>query len=142
MTMVQHINPVSYTHLDVYKRQAGENDCLKNGQETYCCKKCRTEETVILPASGHYDSDGDSLCDRCKKRAFPAQLGDRIRTVLQTESGEKELVFRCLDLNYRGSGNMLYLSEETLGEDTVSYTHLDVYKRQPISTAEKCFIRT
>ena len=112
---------------------AGENDCLKNGQETYCCKKCRTEETVILPASGHYDSDGDSLCDRCKKRAFPAQIGDRIRTVLQTESGEKELVFRCLDLNYRGSGNMLYLSEETLGEDItgICFTESD-YNGSPL----------
>ena len=70
---------------------AGENDCLKNGQETYCCKKCRTEETVILPASGHYDSDGDSLCDRCKNGRSPHRLETESELSSKRRVGKKSL---------------------------------------------------
>ena len=49
-------------------------------------------ETVILPASGHYDSDGDSLSVTARKNGrSPHRLETESELSLQTESGEKSL---------------------------------------------------
>ncbi|WP_125143575.1 hypothetical protein [Clostridium transplantifaecale] len=91
--------------------------CLEYGREVCRCLKCRTEETVSLPAPGHCDTDGDSLCDLCGKRAFEQTVGDSIRTVIRTKNGDIPLAFRCLDTDYNGTGMMMYLAEENLGEE-------------------------
>lgn len=93
------------------------NGCLSQGRETLTCKKCGVEKNILLPALGHLDTDGDSLCDRCKKRAFPQSEGTRIHTELQTSNGPLILNFTCLDSNYLGSGKLLYLSDEVLGPE-------------------------
>lgn len=90
--------------------------CLTNGQETYLCKKCSKEETVILPATGHMDTDRDALCDHCKKRAFPQGEGGQIQTVLMTGSEAVLLTFTCIDENYRDTEKMLYLADSVLDE--------------------------
>lgn len=90
--------------------------CLMNGKETYFCKKCGKEETVLVPAMGHMDTDQDALCDHCKKRAFPQGEGGQIQTMLRTGSGEVPLTFTCMDDNYRDTGKMLYLADSVLDE--------------------------
>lgn len=94
-----------------------KNSCLDNGQETCRCRRCLTEETVLLPALGHHDTDSDSLCDLCGRRVFEQTVGDKIQTTLKTKEGDIPLAFRCLDTDYNGTGKMLYLSEDVLGKD-------------------------
>lgn len=93
------------------------NGCLEQGRETVRCSKCGLEKTVLLPALGHVDQDEDSLCDRCGRRVFPQKAGSRIHAVLCTDEGEIKMSFTCLDEDYRGSGCMLYLSDDTLGPE-------------------------
>lgn len=109
-------HPESCTH-DWEMVETAANGCLENGWETCRCRKCGTEETVSQPALGHRDTDGDSLCDLCGKRAFEQTLGDTIRTVIKTENGDIRLAFHCLNVDYNGTGMMMYLAEESLGEE-------------------------
>ena len=97
--------------------QTAAAGCLENGWETCRCRKCKTQETVSLPAAGHRDTDGDSLCDLCGKRAFEQTVGDTIQTVIKTKNGEIPFTFRCLDMDYNGTGMMMYLAEESLGKE-------------------------
>ncbi|MEG1145155.1 MAG: hypothetical protein RSE05_07305 [Clostridium sp.] len=79
------------------------NTCIQNGQETYYCGKCGTEETVFLPALGHFDSNHDLLCDRCFKANMeePAEKhtwkkGD----IVIRQIGKKQYRFYCVDEDY------------------------------------------
>lgn len=101
------------------------NSCLNQGRETITCEKCKTEKTILLPALGHVDADGDSLCDRCKKRTFEQNIGDRLQTALQTPTGPVVLNFTCLDDNYLGSGKLLYLADEVLGQEITGACFLE-----------------
>lgn len=112
----RHWNPESCTHW--WKRTGGiPNSCLEQGSETVWCQRCHLEKTVLLPALGHVDTDGDSLCDKCGRRVFFQSAGSRISTILHTGQGEVKLGFTCLDEDDRGSGLMLYLSDEVLGPE-------------------------
>lgn len=102
-----------------------ENSCILNGLETYRCMKCSAEETVLLPALGHIDKDKDSLCDRCKKRAFSQGKGVQIQTFLKTGSEEIPLTFTCIEENYKGTGKMLYLSDSVLDESITGMCFTD-----------------
>ena len=48
-TVTVHINPVSYTHLDVYKRQASWR-CIRRGM-VFCAAKitCPAQRTYMFP---------------------------------------------------------------------------------------------
>lgn len=109
------------------------NDCLIQGEETWQCTRCRTEETVRLPALGHADEDGDSLCDRCGRRVFVQQPGSRITTVLRTDGGPRTISFTCIDLDYKGTGKMLYFSDQILEEAVTGecFTEAD-YNSSPL----------
>lgn len=93
------------------------NSCLSQGYETWLCQNCNWEETVFLPALGHLDENGDSLCDRCLRRGFGQETGSCIETVLDTEGGALPLSFTCLDPDYNGTGAMLYLADAVLGPE-------------------------
>ena len=83
--------PVSYTHLDVYKRQGGTNTVFGIVD---------TEGKVL--ADGHFKTT-----DYPDVKDFVKALGANVKKLL---AGKKDL--------------------ELVGIGTVSYTHLDVYKRQ------------
>ena len=102
--MADHLSAVSYTHLDVYKRQGDH--------------KARTEEEMIAyyehlieayPIVSIEDGLDEEDWEGWKK--LTAKLGDRIQIV-----GDDLFVTNTKRL--------------AKGIETVSYTHLDVYKRQ------------
>lgn len=99
--------------------------CLINGRETYQCGKCGKEETVVLPARGHLDSDKDALCDLCKKRSFSQKKGDVVQSVLKTGKGGIVMSFTCIEEDYRGTGKMLYLADSVLGSDVTGTCFTD-----------------
>ncbi|MCM1544790.1 MAG: metallophosphoesterase, partial [Ruminococcus sp.] len=42
-------------------------NCTVDGEQLYVCPICEETKTVITPAGGHVDQDGDGKCDVCKK---------------------------------------------------------------------------
>ena len=108
--------------------------CMEYRVGNYQCKKCEKKDKVMYPAAGHTDLTGDSLCDRCGRRAFDQNIGDTIKTTVRTGEKVSEVTFTCLDDNYRGSGMMLYLSDEVLGTEVtgVCFEEDNNYNLSPI----------
>ena len=95
--------PVSYTHLDVYKRQVMENIDVPSGMGDYTITLTRDETENYLKIE-------DALsfgCDRYE--CTPEEVAERF--------ADSPIVRLC----------------NAIIPATVSYTHLDVYKRQPQS---------
>lgn len=93
-----------------------EGECQTASIRTVRCKKCGKEVSTILPAVGHTDGNYDSICDRCGVR-LTQNLGDEITVTWDTGSlgfGRQEYGFVCIDTNYQGTGNMLYLCTNNL----------------------------
>lgn len=89
-----------------------ENTCLTCGKERIWCDICGSEEYAALPAMGHMDRDGDSLCDRCGARFLEQREGDMIRVLYENPEGSMGLDFVCVEENFRGG--MLYMCREPL----------------------------
>ena len=101
-----------------------EPSCMDNGYETIQCLKCRREETVILPAMGHVDTDHDGICDVCYQpvgetpEASHYSVGDvQYRTI-----GNKTYSFRCIDEDYEDALNnsqkaALFLCDSVIRSD-------------------------
>ena len=87
--------PVSYTHLDVYKRQDGKRYIIR-GRNKY------NNFLGDFPGHKNYDRDVLVVCDEPEKENSVNQLSEFFETIWNQE-----------DSGY-----------------SVSYTHLDVYKRQ------------
>ena len=64
--------------------------------------KCGKEETVILPAKGHIDKDGDGICDICYEPAdgVPEAVHYSIGDIQARTIGNKIYLFRCIDDDY------------------------------------------
>lgn len=79
-----------------------EPTCTENGHETVRGRKSGKEETVILPAKGHIDKDGDGICDVCYKPAdeVPEAVHCRIGDVQARTIGNRIYLFRCIDDDY------------------------------------------
>ena len=119
------IYPVSYTHLDVYKRQlhACGADYVTVFQETYNSDKYET-----LHLAGH-------------KRIFPYRINAQERALMGGMRGVGFAALLGLD-DFRkdafATGYHAYLLQRKYPHAeiafscprSVSYTHLDVYKRQ------------
>ena len=86
--------------------------CLGKGTAWYRCRETKEEREIITAPLGHWDSDQDSLCDRCRWRAFGQEEGSRIHTVL----GGLNMTFTCIDADYQNGslpeGGMLYLADQ------------------------------
>lgn len=86
--------------------------CLGKGTAWYRCRETKEEREIITAPLGHWDSDQDSLCDRCRWRAFGQEEGSRIHTVL----GGRNMTFTCIDADYQNGslpeGGMLYLADQ------------------------------
>ena len=56
------------------KSREQEAGCLLKGISQVLCSKCGADREIIKPPLGHLDGDGDTICDRCQKRAFEQTL--------------------------------------------------------------------
>ena len=101
----REMGPVSYTHLDVYKRQGGNADSL------------------CLVADADIDGDGAS-----EWRALFTGDAERDQLRALIDEGLVDSV-DLYKVGHHGSKNALD-DEEAAVLSPVSYTHLDVYKRQ------------
>ena len=118
--------PVSYTHLDVYKRQVPSQTKALNGitfqvmpgeflgimgsSGSGKSTLLNCIATVIQPTGGSIQVEGDTL-QSLRGKALAEYRGKKVGYLFQN--------FELLD-NLTGRENIL----------PVSYTHLDVYKRQ------------
>lgn len=86
--------------------------CLGKGTALYRCRETKEEKEIVTAPFGHCDSDQDSLCDRCRWRAFGQEEGSKIHAVL---SG-RNMTFTCIDADYQSGslpeGGMLYLADQ------------------------------
>lgn len=86
--------------------------CLGKGTALYRCRETKEEREIITAPLGHWDSDQDSLCDRCRWRAFGQEEGSKIHAVL----GGRNMTFTCIDADYQSGslpeGGMLYLADQ------------------------------
>lgn len=101
-----------------------ESTCTENGHETVQCRKCGKEETLILPAKGHIDEDGDGNCDICYEPAdgVPEAVHYSIGDVQARAIGNKIYLFRCIDDDYEDAMNnsqktALFLSDSVIRSD-------------------------
>lgn len=103
-----------------------EPTCMYNGYEKARCTKCRNEVTVILPVTGHVDSDRDGICDICYQsveetpEAIHYSVGDvQFRTI-----GNRTYLFRCIDEDYEDAMNnsqkaALFLCDSVIRSDVM-----------------------
>lgn len=84
-----------------------EPGCLTMGKASLVCTRCGTETAALLPAAGHREENGDSLCDTCGIRCTGQKKGDRIQIWYEGEEDRIPMTFICADEEY-GEG-MLYL---------------------------------
>ena len=119
--------PVSYTHLDVYKRQditvyelggVKSNPRLELVYEGIAM--CRSNGIGFVLAVG-----GGSVIDSAKAIACGTPNSDDVWDYFLEEKTAKAILPIGTILTIPGAG-----SESSDGMVTVSYTHLDVYKRQ------------
>ena len=113
------LNPVSYTHLDVYKRQRPRQ------------RRSRRQESGVTP---HHNIDFHAR----QRRVVQVIAHERLRHELGA-AGKTGRVVVLAQIVVNGFGNMetMQLVARLLGP--VSYTHLDVYKRQwPMRPALQC----
>lgn len=101
-----------------------EPSCMDNGYETVQCLKCKKEETVILPAMGHIDTDHDGTCDVCYQpvQETPEAVRYSIGDVQYRTIGNKTYSFRCIDDDYEDARNnsqktVLFLCDSVIRSD-------------------------
>ena len=98
-------------------------------EETYVCAICGREYLI----SQREEFDGQFLCPRCfaEETVTCHVCGERIWTDDNAGNSDTPLCERCYDRYYTNCvrcGELLHNDEAYY--DPVSYTHLDVYKRQ------------
>ncbi len=103
--------------------------CTSNGHETVRCRKCGKEETVILPATGHVDSDHDGICEVCYSPAseIPEAVHYNIGDIQARTIGNKVYLFRCVDEDYEdvmgnSQGTALFLCDCVIRSDIIEKT--------------------
>ena len=124
--------PVSYTHLDVYKRQVTPDVLLAKGQTHYVCQ-LRANDYFASPEGQQFARLKQKIVEGCQdRRAFsppiPANVWEKINIVRYSRRA-------CLGCPFSSQCQYARLRDElkfTNGIIPVSYTHLDVYKRQRI----------
>ena len=96
---------VSYTHLDVYKRQA---EYLAEKTGTSWKGKLKIAVDALIPQVSSFEE----LLSRLQAAGYAIKPGKYV--------------------SCRAPGQERFTRLKTLGADSVSYTHLDVYKRQTL----------
>ena len=109
--------PVSYTHLDVYKRQSSRSSSTRNSHGTSSGRRSTS--------SGYSSRSGGSHSTR-RSSGYHRKKGPNYKII--AIAGVVLIVFITgISLALKGKGS----NTDIAGTETaVSYTHLDVYKRQ------------
>ncbi|MTK08420.1 MAG: hypothetical protein F8N38_15210 [Hungatella sp.] len=101
-----------------------EPACMDNGYETVQCLRCKKEETVILPAMGHIDTDYDGICDICYQpvQETTETVHYSIGDVQYRNIGNRTYSFRCIDEDYEDAINnsqktALFLCDSVIRSD-------------------------
>lgn len=101
-----------------------EPSCMDNGYESVQCLKCKNEETVILPARGHIDTDHDGICDICYQpvQEIPETVHYSIGDIQYRTIGNRTYSFRCIDEDYEDAINnrqktALFLCDSVIRSD-------------------------
>ena len=111
------INPVSYTHLDVYKRQGNQAGCFK---EAVCIDEYRVydycgDKDCLEDLRVYFTEAGQQVIDQaCNVRIRNAQV---ITVYLDLEPVPFHKGFYSIDMTFFFEVNL----------DAVSYTHLGVH---------------
>ena len=130
--------PVSYTHLDVYKRQIF-NDGI---HEKVTAKEVRDDRTLILkhgePMIFGKNNDKGLILDGLKLKVVKlGEKGIREKDILVHDAAESNpgIHYMLANMRYPEYPVALGVIRSVPGPtyETVSYTHLDVYKRQLIN---------
>ena len=109
---------VSYTHLDVYKRQPLSALLLGIGTSADSPRSCRNQ----------VDDAGENGVREEEKHAGVQNKGGKLRRIVKKRAGRREAeeaAARADKKNHKGES-----AEHPQHDGAVSYTHLDVYKRQ------------
>ena len=119
-----------------------EATCLSSGSEKYVCSICSKTEVKTLPALGHVDENGDSLCDRCGKRTEEQNDGDRITATYRPSLSEYQMQFVCVSENFQNG--YLYISDTGIpASEFGGYGSLDYMLSNPyqafVGTFADCF---
>ena len=129
---------VSYTHLDVYKRQDDTNDMNNFDTAMAALRAYRSERKAYRGSNGEIDRLAEELRaledERFRAEGKRPELESVLREIdaqnaQQTEK-TAELALVRADIQKAAGQRERQLKKERLYEP-VSYTHLDVYKRQP-----------
>ena len=96
--LIMAMEPVSYTHLDVYKRQA-----LPIALQNFLSTTASMVDTIMIGSQGELSVAAVGICSQISSLFFSCYFG------------------------FAG-GSLLFFSQ--YWGAAVSYTHLDVYKRQ------------
>ena len=123
--MEKNYRTVSYTHLDVYKRQGQtqlENEALKNANKILFC------DTNVLVTKVFSDINYNS-CDAIIAKAAKKHKYDLIFLTDVDVPWEKDDLRDKPDDREK---SIAFFEQALVEFKTVSYTHLDVYKRQPL----------
>ena len=114
-------NPVSYTHLDVYKRQAEPR-----GRPVVAQPHDRPAAARRLEGVGRRHREG-ALARRHREDPLRLELDDLIGV---RERPAEEARVEAHPAPERDGARGQHLDLGDIGVPPVSYTHLDVYKRQ------------
>ena len=113
------LGPVSYTHLDVYKRQVNDNGHLTGH---------------ITDGIGYMAALKDNNIDVIGKKMTIVGAGGAAKMCIRdSDYVASTYVIPFEKLYEEGYRGLIFDIDNTLvphGEPAVSYTHLDVYKRQ------------
>nr|WP_314461166.1 DUF6273 domain-containing protein [uncultured Clostridium sp.] len=101
-----------------------EYACMDNGYETVRCVKCGKEVTVILPATGHADTDHNEICDICYQPVdeTPDAVHYSVGDVQFRIIGNRTYLFQCIDEDYEDAMNnsqktALFLCDSVIRSD-------------------------
>ena len=139
--------PVSYTHLDVYKRQVIEQEAVLKAQSIVADAKVELEQlhvktTDLLQQYDRYRTQYKALAsaqlDLLNSEAFDIDVatmkaisGLEESAAEHTDQLQAEPVYAVEETESEETAvEQEEDFDETLSTDAVSYTHLDVYKRQ------------
>ena len=114
---VEKDKPVSYTHLDVYKRQHNEpieSQTIKQMVDRVMELEDKTRLMILAPILKDKKGTHKNLLDKLKKEGYVRSRHNGDMVLLEETEG--------FDKNKKHTIDVVV--------DPVSYTHLDVYKRQ------------
>ena len=122
---------VSYTHLDVYKRQP--RNIGAKSEERRLCRYCR----IRHPTLDVYKRQAIASSEEIGEAVIIKTISPTVDEDIPVEDEIFEVVEKNPEFSYNGMSLMQYLGKSikypTIAP--VSYTHLDVYKRQPPRSA-------